>query len=87
MQPFKSLACIIDTDTGFELSLNIKGDNVCTLPQGLCQLHTLELFEKKASSDQTKPWGIVLIISYCRKAQSTMDSTLTQEGLCFVLET
>lgn len=44
-----------------------------------CQLHTLVLFEKKASSDQTEPWGTVLIISYCRKAQSTMESTLPQE--------
>lgn len=44
-----------------------------------CQFHTLVLFEKKASSDQTEPWGTVLIISYFRKAQSTMDSTLPQE--------
>lgn len=36
VQSFKSLACVIDTDTGFELSLNIKGDNVCALPHGLC---------------------------------------------------
>lgn len=51
-----------------------------------CQLHALVLFEKKASSDQTEPWGIVLIISYCRKAQSTTGGTLPQEVLCFVLE-